>query len=99
MSINNLSFGYWSDKINYLNTCHFNIANRIEMFVKDMPNDPYKRTFNAEKIIEFALAKGITNFSIEYIYKQLIYSKLSLIENINIYELELFDEANEFIHL
>jgi len=92
-----VNFGCWSNKLDFLNNCHYGLAQRIIEFADEAGSDPYQRHFNAEALVDFALVEHVDDRSIDYIYRKFVYSKL-VAENpaFDEQEAEIADITGEF---
>lgn len=92
-----INLGKWVGQVKELNRRYDNFINRLTEFFLRTERDPYQRFFLAEPIIDFAIARGIADCSVEYIYKHYVYNKLSEYEYLDIERAYLDDLFNDFV--
>lgn len=89
-------FGKWEPHIKLLNRRYNRLIDKIVKFAGEAGPDPYKRQFAAEPLIDFVIVQGITDKTMDYMYRHFVYHKLSKIYQLDIDKLELDDLYTEF---
>ena len=90
-----IKFGRWNCQLDYLDFYHNKLATRLIQFAKEAGKDPYGRYFDAEPLVDFVLATGISDKSPDYMYRHYVYNLISEHEAIDVDKEEmryLFEE-------
>ena len=90
-------FGNWNYKLYYLDLVYNSLASRIIQFAREAGEDPYDRHFDAEPLVDFAVNAGLTDRSVDCIYRHYVYHILGRHETIDVDREELEYYYREFL--
>jgi len=97
--IPNVNFGKYHDAIDFINQRWNNICDKIIGMANDIGPDPYDRSFDCTRLLEFAVDKEITHLDIDHIYRYFVYDALSRLDSVNknsVDELLIIDVMSSF---
>lgn len=92
----NIYFGKWEPHQKLLNQRYHKLVDKIVKFAHEAGPDPCKRQFAAEPLIDFVIFTGITDKSVDYMYRHYVYHKLAKMYQLDVDKLELDDLYTEF---
>lgn len=91
-----IQFGFWTPKLAYIDYYYDGVVTKLIEFAREAGHDKYGRYFQAQDLLTFVLDEGITDKSVDYMYRHYVYHIINKHDKIDINEAELEYLFNEF---